>query len=121
MAQILHLQRGETTVIRELAARCFTRLVSFVILTSYLCCVSCTHHKREHEPTKHELSEKARDEELSVACKYETVYVCVSPTARRYHSDPDCSGLSNCTHHVEEMTVAEAEEMGKTPCRRCNY
>lgn len=93
----------------------------FLILTSWSCCVSCSRHKREHEPTKHELSEKARDEELSVACKYETVYVCVSPTARRYHSDPDCSGLSNCTHHVEEMTVAEAEEMGKTPCRRCNY
>lgn len=82
---------------------------------------SCTRHKREHEATKHELSEKARDEELSVACKYETVYVCVSPTARRYHSNPDCSGLSNCAHHVEEMTVAEAEEMGKTPSRRCNY
>lgn len=97
-------------------------LSGLLLVALSLCFVtSCDRQKREHEPTKHELSEKARDEELSVACKYETVYVCVSPTARRYHSDPDCSGLSNCTHHVEEMTVVEAEEMGKTPCRRCNY
>lgn len=97
--------------------------LSGLLLVAFSLCftTSCNRHKSEHKPTKHELSEKARDAELSVACKYETVYVCVSPTARRYHLDPDCSGLSSCAHHVEEMTVAEAEEMGKTPCRRCNY
>lgn len=64
---------------------------------------------------------KTREETTDATDMRRTVYVCASETSKRYHSDPDCSGLSNCTHHVEEMTVAEAEEMGKTPCRRCNY
>jgi len=43
------------------------------------------------------------------------VLVCISNTAHRYHSHY-CRGLKECTHEVKEVTIDEAESMGRTPC-----
>lgn len=50
---------------------------------------------------------------------YRVVYVCTGGTAKAYHADPDCRGLSRCRGDIEEMSVEDAESEGKTPCRIC--
>lgn len=47
------------------------------------------------------------------------VYVCSGGNAKRYHSVEYCQGLSNCSGEILEMTIKEAEDEGKTPCRMC--
>ncbi len=47
-----------------------------------------------------------------------TVMICVSPTAHKYHSTR-CKGVKACTHQIKKLTIKEAEELGKTPCGYC--
>ena len=49
------------------------------------------------------------------------VYVCASNSARRYHVDPECKGLSRCSHTFITTTVEDARVKGRTPCRICAY
>lgn len=49
------------------------------------------------------------------------VYVCVSNSARRYHVDPECKGLRQCSYEIIATTVEEAQDNGRTPCRICAY
>ena len=49
----------------------------------------------------------------------ENVFVCSGGSARRYHSTDDCPGLSRCSGEILIMSVEEAEDEGKTPCRIC--
>lgn len=48
-----------------------------------------------------------------------TVYICDSSSAERYHKTKDCRGLRNCRHGIKEITLAEAERLGRTPCKIC--
>lgn len=61
---------------------------------------------RDHGQEKHAIDE-------------DCVYVCAGRKAKRYHSVDDCKGLTKCSGRVVEVTLEEAEEMGKTPCRMC--
>lgn len=47
------------------------------------------------------------------------VYICTGPKSKRYHFDEDCMGLSKCSGEVIEITLDEAEEMGRTECKYC--
>ena len=47
------------------------------------------------------------------------VYVCGGGSAYAYHSFESCAGLNRCSHGVSPVTVAEAEGMGRRPCKRC--
>jgi hypothetical protein len=44
------------------------------------------------------------------------VYICKSANAKRYHPDPDCRGLKNCTHEIVKVSLSEAQNQGKTLC-----
>ena len=58
----------------------------------------------------------------NVPIKKETscsVYICTGETSTKYHSDPDCRGLSRCSGEIEEVSEEEAEDMGRTPCKIC--
>ncbi|MFB9843999.1 hypothetical protein [Mucilaginibacter ginsenosidivorans] len=46
----------------------------------------------------------------------DSVYVCDSPGAKKYHLRADCRGLGNCQHRVVKITPAEAKKRGKTLC-----
>lgn len=48
-----------------------------------------------------------------------TVYICDGPYAEAYHNTPDCTGLSNCSGSVLEVTEQEAIDMGRHPCEIC--
>ena len=47
------------------------------------------------------------------------VYVCDGGSAYAYHSSESFAGLNRCSHGVSAVTVAEAEGMGRRPCKRC--
>jgi hypothetical protein len=43
--------------------------------------------------------------------------VYITPHGKRYHIST-CGSISG--HDITELTVSDAEEMGRTPCHRCN-
>jgi hypothetical protein len=47
------------------------------------------------------------------------VYVCGGGSAYAYHSGEGYAGLNRCSHGVNAVTVAEAEGMGRRPCKKC--
>lgn len=49
----------------------------------------------------------------------EYVYICTGPYAATYHYCDDCKGLNKCSASVRKVTLEEAEEMGRRPCRIC--
>ena len=53
------------------------------------------------------------------ALEQQKVYVVMSNTAYAYHSNKDCKGLRNATHEIRQVTVEEAEKMGRHPCKIC--
>lgn len=44
------------------------------------------------------------------------VYICDSGTGKKYHLDPNCKGLRNCSHRVVKLTLDQAKKRGKTLC-----
>lgn len=73
----------------------------FLLITALL--ASCSSNPKQ---TKHELNP-------------DCVYVCSGQSAKRYHSVNDCMGLSRCSGEIAEMTIEDAENKGKTPCKMC--
>ena len=47
------------------------------------------------------------------------VYVVMSNTAHAYHSNRNCKGLKNATHPIKQVTLEEAQRMGRRPCKLC--
>lgn len=74
---------------------------TFVLVLLVASCSSC---KKQERQEKHEVN-------------HVVVYVCDGISAKRYHSVEDCYGLLRCSGTIHEMTVEEAENIGKTPCR----
>jgi hypothetical protein len=46
-----------------------------------------------------------------------TVYICDSSNATRYHLNPKCRGLSNCSHKILTVTEEKAKAMHLTLCK----
>lgn len=46
----------------------------------------------------------------------DTVYVCMSPNAKKFHYSKSCPGLQKCTHEIKETTKVSAEKSGYTVC-----
>jgi hypothetical protein len=46
----------------------------------------------------------------------ETVYVCKSAGAKKYHYKQTCRGLSGCKHEVVKMDKSDAENRGLGLC-----
>ena len=61
---------------------------------------------------------KTKETKTSLA-DVETVFVCTSPGAKAYHVSEDCMGLSNCSYEIEEISIEEAEDLDRRPCRMC--
>ncbi len=47
------------------------------------------------------------------------VWVCTGVSSKRYHADNDCDGLRNCKSEIVEVTVQQAQDGGRTPCKIC--
>lgn len=61
---------------------------------------------------------KGSQTNLHAKTQTSSVYICISPTAHRYHSHM-CQGLRNCTHEIREVTIQKAVELGYTACGFC--
>ena len=49
----------------------------------------------------------------------ESVYICTSSKATKYHRTQYCRGLSRCNSQIQMMTQEQAENRGMTPCKIC--
>lgn len=47
------------------------------------------------------------------------VYVCTGGSSKKYHATANCTGLKSCKGRIVEMSKAEAEKLGRTPCKIC--
>lgn len=46
----------------------------------------------------------------------ETIYICDSPNAEKFHLVKDCRGLNNCKHQIISSTREAARQRGLTLC-----
>ena len=44
------------------------------------------------------------------------VYICDSPSAKKFHLVNKCNGLNRCSHEIKEMSKAEAISKGYSIC-----
>jgi len=49
----------------------------------------------------------------------DTVWICTSGSSKRFHSTLACPGMQNCASGADAITREEAEDMGRSHCRRC--
>jgi hypothetical protein len=48
-----------------------------------------------------------------------TVFICDNKESRLYHRYTNCEELEKCTAAVKDITVSDAETMGRTECGKC--
>lgn len=51
--------------------------------------------------------------------KSTTVFICKGPNSKRYHNTANCQGLRNCSTEIYEVSLSDAESIGRTPCGFC--
>lgn len=47
------------------------------------------------------------------------VYICTGGSSKKYHATASCTGLRSCKGKIVKMDKAEAEKLGRTPCKIC--
>lgn len=72
------------------------------------------------EPIQAKKEKKVRKSKTK-AKQMRLVFVCTGGSARRYHYDDYCRGLSRCSGDLLVLSEEEALTKGKTPCRICVY
>lgn len=50
----------------------------------------------------------------------ETVYVCTGPMSHCYHTSRNCKGLERCSKTIEAVSITEAIQAGRRPCKFCH-
>ena len=57
---------------------------------------------------------------LLVSCSqnddYNEVYICKGPSSKKYHLNPECRGLSNCSTKTYKVELSKAKKMGRSLC-----
>lgn len=67
----------------------------------------------------HKTTEVKSYNNISTNNSKDNVYICTGTQSKRYHKTEDCIGLSKCSRSIEEISIEEAEELGRTPCGYC--
>ena len=47
------------------------------------------------------------------------VYICTGDWSECYHRTPDCEGLKYCSKEIKQVTLKEAQELKRKPCKYC--
>lgn len=58
------------------------------------------------------------EEYALVAPQSQQVLICESSSSYAYHAYK-CSGLSRCTHSISKLSLQEAQNLGRKPCKIC--
>lgn len=61
----------------------------------------------------------ANTKEVTKESEENVVYICTGGSSTRYHATKSCRGLCNCGGTIREVTIEQAEKMGRTPCKIC--
>lgn len=56
---------------------------------------------------------------IATVAMSDTVYICDSEGAKRFHASDTCKGLSNCGSDIITLTREDAEDTGRTYCHKC--
>ncbi|MBQ6649306.1 MAG: hypothetical protein IJM66_10740 [Muribaculaceae bacterium] len=49
----------------------------------------------------------------------DSVWICASSSAKRFHASDTCKGLSYCGSDIITLTREDAENTGRTYCHKC--
>lgn len=49
----------------------------------------------------------------------DNVYICTGSSSKKYHKTAKCRGLDACKKTIKKISISEAEEKGRTPCKKC--
>lgn len=80
------------------------------LLTSILLLLACSSGGHEQGQEKIHIATVAMSD---------TVYICDSEGAKRFHAADTCKGLSNCGSDIITLTREDAEDTGRTYCHKC--
>ena len=47
------------------------------------------------------------------------VYICTGPQSQCYHKTSSCRGLNSCSKDIRKISLEDAKNMGRRPCRIC--
>jgi hypothetical protein len=89
-----------------------------LLLAALLVCTSLASTAQTAYPRHHATRHRTTAPRLA-AQSSPRVYVCGGGSAYAYHNSNNCNGLNRCSHGVNAVTVAEAEGMGRLPCKKC--
>lgn len=57
---------------------------------------------------------------LSSNAQSNYVWICLGPSATKYHTNPKCKGLHSCSKEIKKVTKEYAEnKLGRTLCGYC--
>ncbi len=96
-------------------------LMSVVLIGAMFILYSCTENSQampQLDSNRVYSTLSFSDEEVE-ATSDEEVYICTGPSSKRYHKTSDCMGLNSCSADIRCVTIGYAEELGRTPCKRC--
>ena len=90
-----------------------------ILLLSAVAVLSCSDSKQPQRDADGAILKNGqfydnREEETNM------VYICTGKTAHAYHSTDDCYGIQSCKGDIEEVSLDEAVDMGRTPCHYCH-
>lgn len=49
----------------------------------------------------------------------EYVFVCTGNYSKCYHKTDKCEGLVYCSKEIKKVTIQQAKEMNRKPCKYC--
>lgn len=49
----------------------------------------------------------------------DSAFICTGSMSKRYHNNANCGGLNSCSGDIILISIEEAEEGGRTECKRC--
>ena len=47
------------------------------------------------------------------------VYICTGKSSKRFHSKRSCRGLDACQGEIRAITLQQAKQLNRTPCKIC--
>ena len=47
------------------------------------------------------------------------VYICTGSYSKCYHKTDKCEGLEYCSKEIKKISMQEAKEMNRKPCKYC--
>ena len=96
-------------------------LLTVVLLEATMALFSCTEnsHAMSQQGSDWSYSSLSFSNNEVESSGDKEVFIRTGPSSKRYHKSSDCMGLSSCSADIRCVTIGYAEELGRTPCKRC--